>query len=452
MRKWSRILSVVTAGAIAVFSAASVSAASVNPDAVYGISSNEIQGWPQGPEISSDTGVLMEAETGAVLYDKGADELRYPASITKLMTLLVAVENSQLDEQVTFTETGIRDVTPDSGNIGMQLGEVMTMEDCLYGMIIYSANEVSAQIAEHVGGTEQDFINMMNERAKEIGCTNTHFANASGLPDADQYTTARDMALIFREGLKNETFRKVLNTPTYVIKATNKNSEERRLHTHHPLFAEEAALYYPGCIGGKTGMTNEAGSTLVTGVEQNGVTYITVVLHGADLSQTSVDSRALFDYGYQNFQKLEYKGGSVILPNGMGTDAVTEQEETVNGEKMNCFYISGHMAGSAKTAAEQPVRQTEEEQVEEAGDADSVPLYGNSDDDSETSRETGEESEKKSNREGEETSEEKNSFMQTGLSDFAKILLGIMGFMALLLLILTAALLRKNKKRKHKVR
>ena len=127
----------------------------------------------------------------------------YPASITKIMTLLVAVENSTMDEKVTFTETGVRNVTADSSNIGTKVGEVLTMEDCLHALIIQSANDVAAQIAEHIGGTEQAFIDMMNQRAQEIGCTNTHFANSSGLPDDNHYSSARDMALIFRHILPN---------------------------------------------------------------------------------------------------------------------------------------------------------------------------------------------------------------------------------------------------------
>lgn len=432
MKKWKKVLCAAIAASAAVCTVSTVMAASVDLNAVYGISSNEREGWPQGPEISCNTGILMEAETGAVLYEKGADELRYPASIAKLMTLLVAVENSSLDEEVTFTETGVRDVTPDSGNIGMQLGEVMTMEDCLYAMIIYSANEVSAQIAEHVGGTEQNFIDMMNARAAEIGCTNTHFANASGLPDDSQYTTARDMALIFREGLENETYRKILNTPTYVIPATNKNSEERKLHTHHPLFAEESALYYPGCIGGKSGMTNDAGYTLVTGVEQNGVTYIAVVLRAVDLSQACVDSRQLFDYGFQNFQKTEYKNGSVMLPNTMTTDQIEEKEVDSQDGKMYQFYVSGQLMGTAKvpepTAAPVPT-VSEEEPVEEVDPADEEPLYQE-----ESAAEAGTETQKK-------TAE---------LTDRIVILLIIMGVMILLLVVLLAALHHKKKKRSNK--
>lgn len=438
MKKWKKILNAAIAVSVSVICTASTAmAASVDLSAVYGISSNGLEGWPQGPEISCNTGILMEAETGAVLYDKGADELRYPASITKLMTLLVAVENSSLDEEVTFTETGVRDVTPDSGNIGMQLGEVMTMEDCLYAMIIYSANEVSAQIAEHVGGTEQNFIDMMNERAAQIGCTNTHFTNASGLPDTNQYTTARDMALIFREGLNNETYREILNTPTYVIPATNKNSEERKLHTHHPLFAEESGLYYPGCIGGKSGMTNDAGHTLVTGVEQNGVTYITVVLRAVDLNQACLDSRLLFDYGFQNFRKEEYKNGSVILPNSMTTDQIEERETDSEDGRIYQFYVSGQLMGTASVPepTEAPVPTvTEEEPIEEVGAADEEPLY---------------QEESVAEGSGMEPEAEKKTGEFTHMT---KILLIVMGVMIVLLVTLLAALHHKNKKKKRKKR
>ena len=185
MKRLKRLSAVFIAVSVALMLPVQIMAA-VDLNAKYDISTNQIQGWPAGPDITSDTGILMDADTGVVLYNKGADEQRYPASITKIMTLLVA------------TETGVRNVTADSSNIGTQVGEVLTMEDCLYALIIQSANDVAAQIAEHVGGTEQAFIDMMNQRAQEIGCTNTHFANSSGLPDDNHYSSARDMALIFR--------------------------------------------------------------------------------------------------------------------------------------------------------------------------------------------------------------------------------------------------------------
>lgn len=223
----------------------------------YDIATNEISGWPKGPEIYSETGVLMEAETGTVLYDSGKDETRYPASITKVMTTLLALENSSLDEEVTFTQTGLERIY-EGTNINMQVGEVLTMEQCLYAVMIKSANEVAAQVAEHVGGTQEKFVEMMNERAQELGCTNTNFANPSGLPDENHWTTANDMALIFREALKNEEFVKIIGTLSYTIEPTNMNPEPRTLTSHHALLVPSAPEHYDGCIGGKTGVTEAA--------------------------------------------------------------------------------------------------------------------------------------------------------------------------------------------------
>lgn len=310
MKKWKHLFKAAVISAVIAMTAVQVcSAAEAGVQnaaaAEMPVLTNEIPGWPPGPGITSETGVLMDADSGVLLYNKGGDEIRYPASITKIMTLLLAVENCSLTEDVVFTETGTRDISQDSGNIGMQVGEVLSMESCLYALVIRSANEVAAQIAEHVGGTEQNFIDMMNQRAAEIGCTNTHFVNASGLPDENHYSTAHDMALIMREGLKNKKFRKIIGATDYVIEPTNKNSESRVLHTHHPMLAPESGYYYKGCIGGKTGYTSAAGNTLVTAARRNGTTYITVTMKAADLAIASSDSTAMFNYGYQNFQKME---------------------------------------------------------------------------------------------------------------------------------------------------
>ena len=188
---------VAISAALILTSSVTVQAVTVNIGTQGTVNTDSIQNWPKAPEnIGAETAVLMDADTGAVLYDKGMDDYRYPASITKIMTILVSMEHSSPKDVVTFTETGIRDVNWDSTNIGAQLGETMTMRDCWYAAYIKSANEVCAQIAEYVGGTEADFVNMMNQKAQELGCTNTHFANAGGLPDPDHYTTAHDLSLI----------------------------------------------------------------------------------------------------------------------------------------------------------------------------------------------------------------------------------------------------------------
>ena len=425
--------------------------AAVDLNAKYEVDTNKIQGWPQAADIASDTGILMDADTGTVLFDKGGDQQRYPASITKIMTLLVAVENSSMDEQVTFTETGVRNVAADSSNINSKVGEVMTMQDCLHALMIISANDAAAQIAEHVGGTEQNFIDMMNQRAAEIGCTNTHFANSSGLPDENHYSSAKDMALIFREGLKNKDFRSVIGDADYTIQPTNMTSDKRVMHTHHPMFAPESDIYYPGCIGGKTGFTNLAAHTLVTAVEQNGATYIAVVMHGVELSTCCLDSKALFDYGFGNFTKTAVNGGSVILPKGMDVNALTTKSESSNGKIETVYYAGDHQVGTStvdETAAtatptpETAASGTAGDTLDQSGESDNNEISGTSS--SEVSQNS------KSTQDTQSTTTGKVSETK-GVPALRKILLMIMAAMVLILIALLAALGRKERKhRKHR--
>ncbi len=450
MKKVKKLFAFLTTLSMVLMMSAHVMAA-VDLNAKYEVDTNKIQGWPQAADIASDTGILMDADTGTVLFDKGGDQQRYPASITKIMTLLVAVENSSMDEQVTFTETGVRNVAADSSNINSKVGEVMTMQDCLHALMIISANDAAAQIAEHVGGTEQNFIDMMNQRAAEIGCTNTHFANSSGLPDENHYSSAKDMALIFREGLKNKDFRSVIGDADYTIQPTNMTSDKRVMHTHHPMFAPESDIYYPGCIGGKTGFTNLAAHTLVTAVEQNGTTYIAVVMHGVELSTCCLDSKALFDYGFGNFTKTAVDGGSVILPKGMDVNALTTKSESSNGKIETVYYAGDHQVGTStvdETAAtatptpETAASGTAGDTLDQSGESDNNEISGTSS--SEVSQNS------KSTRDTQSTTTGKVSETK-GVPALRKILLMIMAAMVLILIALLAALGRKERKhRKHR--
>lgn len=345
---WKYLKAVTAAVLLCTCLAAEPAAAAVNNGTAYPITTNEIAGWPQGPEVACETAVLMDADSGIVLYNKGMDELRYPASITKIMTALLAIENCSLDTQVTFSETAVAsEQVAGSSTINMQLGEVISVRDCLFGLMIQSANEVAIQLAETVSGSEAAFAELMNQRAEKIGCKNTHFVNASGLPDENHYTTAYDMALIFQEALKNDTFREVIGTQTYYIPATNMNASERRLHTHHPLLAEESAEHYEGCIGGKSGSTEAAGKTLVTGAEQNGVTYLAVVMKGTDMGPNCADTTNLFNYGFQNFEKKQLNGGSVLLPKGVAMNQLeAEEEKQENGNNLVKYSFAGQYLGS----------------------------------------------------------------------------------------------------------
>ena len=445
MKKVKKLFAFLTTLSMVLMMSAHVMAA-VDLNAKYEVDTNKIQGWPQAADIASDTGILMDADTGTVLFDKGGDQQRYPASITKIMTLLVAVENSSMDEQVTFTETGVRNVAADSSNINSKVGEVMTMQDCLHALMIISANDAAAQIAEHVGGTEQNFIDMMNQRAAEIGCTNTHFANSSGLPDENHYSSAKDMALIFREGLMNKDFRSVIGDADYTIQPTNMTSDKRVMHTHHPMFAPESDIYYPGCIGGKTGFTNLAAHTLVTAVEQNGTTYIAVVMHGVELSTCCLDSKALFDYGFGNFTKTAVDGGSVILPKGMDVNALTAKSESSNGKIETVYYAGDHQVGTStvdETAAtEIAASGTAGDTLDQSGESDNADISGTS------SNEVSQNS--KSTLDTQSTTTGKVSETK-GVPALRKILLMIMAAMVLILIALLAALGRKERKhRKHR--
>lgn len=257
--------------------------------------------WPEGPVIEGPSAIVMEASTGAVLYEKNANEAYYPASITKIMTAYLAIENSSLDEEVTFSADAI--YKTEGSGIWRDIGEVMTMEECLYGLMLESANECAYAIAEHVGGDYETFIKMMNDKAKELGCKNTNFNNPHGLPDEKHKTSAYDMALISKAALKNETFRLITSTKKYTIPPTNKHEEETYLRNHHKmLFPKDGdrQYLYDGCIGGKTGYTSAAGSTLVTYAEREGMTLICVVMNEQSTAHYK-DTKSLLDYCFENF-------------------------------------------------------------------------------------------------------------------------------------------------------
>ena len=170
------------------------------------IQSNQVENWPTGPVVGAEAAVLMEADTGAILYEKNIHMKEYPASTTKLLTTLIASEQCDMDEIVTFSHDAVFDTPRDSSHIAMDVGQELTMEQCLNAILIRSANEVSFAVAEHITGTSDwsVFADMMNRRAKELGCLDSHFANPNGLPDENHYTTAYDMAMIGRAFFANE--------------------------------------------------------------------------------------------------------------------------------------------------------------------------------------------------------------------------------------------------------
>lgn len=268
---------------------------------------NGLEGWPEGPSVYADSAIVMDMNSGAVLYGKQTDVKHYPASITKLMTALVALENSQLTDEVLFSDESISFLEPGDASIGMTPGEILSMEDAMYGMLLASANEASYAIAENVGklmgGDYDTFIQKMNDRAAEIGCTNSHWMNANGLHDPEHYTTAHDMAVIASAVYQFEEFRKITQTLTYTIGATNLVKEERIFQQNHKMLWPQNENYYEYCTGGKTGYTDQARTTLVTMADNGEMQLAAVVLYDFG-NDAYVDTRAMFDYAFDNFEKV----------------------------------------------------------------------------------------------------------------------------------------------------
>lgn len=282
------------------------------------IESNEREGWPQGPQVYAQSAIVLDIDTGAVLYAKNIDEPLYPASITKVMTVLLAIENSSFDERVTFSHEAIWGIERDSSHIGIREGEVLSMEDCLYGMMLESANEVCLAVAEHISGSVKEFVELMNEKAVELGCTNTHFANPNGLPNKKHKTTAHDMALIAQAAFKNESFRQICGTLSWTIGTTNMSGDERHLNQHHKMLKSHEPYYYEYAVGGKTGFTTAALNTLVTFATKGKRNLVCVSLR-TNGSQYYYDTAKLLDYGFEGFKNKEvrprgYPGDDLLFP------------------------------------------------------------------------------------------------------------------------------------------
>lgn len=257
---------------------------------------------PKAPGISTKTAVVID-DTGEVLYNKNMNRKRYPASTTKVMTALLAIENAALTDEVVIGENAAKYVTPDNSHINSKVGEIFTMEQCLHAILLTSANEISTQVAEQIGGSEEAFAQMMNERAKEIGCKKTNFTNASGLHDENHYSTAYDMALILREAIKNPTFVEINSKPGYVIPPTNMTAEERTLQNHHAMFYD-GEYYCEGIFAGKTGYTDAARNTLLTAAKRGNTTLICAVMQCEELNYIH-DTKKLMDFTFKYYDGLK---------------------------------------------------------------------------------------------------------------------------------------------------
>lgn len=258
------------------------------------------------PEIYSPSAILIDSNTGDVLYEKNANTPMYPASTTKVLTAIIAIEACSLDEKTTASEKAITSIKSGYTNANIQVGETLTIEDLLYALMLKSANEAANVIAEYIAGSTENFANLMNQKATQIGCTNTHFVNANGIHDENHYTTANDLAKITRYCMQNPTFRHIVATEQYTLPATEQYPNyDRILKNTSSLMNTESPYYYPYVIGGKTGFTTQAKNCMIAMSAKDGLELISVVLHAESTddgrSARYLDTINLLEYGNNNF-------------------------------------------------------------------------------------------------------------------------------------------------------
>ena len=333
---------------------------------------NSVENWPQGPTTYADSAIVMDMNSGAVLYGKQIEKQHYPASITKLLTTLVALDNADLTDTVEFSQDSISFLEYGDAHIGMTPGEKITLEDALYAVLLASANEVSYAVAESVGkkmgGGYDTFIQAMNDESKKLGCIGSHWTNANGLHDEQHYTTAHDMARIGAAVYQKEAFRTISQSLTHTIPATNLVNEERTFQQKHKMLWPQNDNYYEYCKGGKTGYTDQARTTLVTMADNGEMQLVAVVLYDFG-NDAYVDTRAMFDYAYNNFSKVALKDQKlpegvksyedddayIVLPNGAqfsDVKAEVKADGDEDGKGTVSFTYKGQEVGSVKAVVD----------------------------------------------------------------------------------------------------
>jgi len=285
--------------------------------------------WPSDTGVLADIGIAVDADSGAVLFGQGIHELTPPASITKLLTALVVVENSSMDDMVTFSYDAVNNVESGSGNKkNIAEGDKLSVKDCLYLLLLQSSNQAANALAEHVAGSRDAFADMMNEKVKELGCTDgTHFANPSGLNDDTQVVSAYDMAIIARAAFNNSDVLEISSTKSYKLAPTQNNPSGATCANEHRLIItddETSELYCPEAKAGKTGYTSLAGNTLVTYGEKDGRRVISVVLKGQPSPNYFLDGKTLLQFGFENFQ-------NVSIPDNETKYVTGEETVSING-------------------------------------------------------------------------------------------------------------------------
>ena len=293
------------------------------------------------PDIASPSALLMDYSSGKILYEKNINEKRYPASLTKIMTAIIVLENCELSDIATVSYDAVMSLSSGYVTANLQIGEELTVEQLLYVLMVGSSNDAAIVLAEHVSGSVEKFADLMNEKAKELGCTSTNFVNPNGAHDENHYSTAYDLALMAKYAMKNETFRTLVSTTSYTLPTTNKyDREDRIFRTTNSLLHLDTSdradnYYYQYATGIKTGFTTPAGNCLIASANKNNLELITVVLGAGQtkdgLSLRYLDTLSLFDYGYSTYtlKQIINKGGIIQTLNIKNATRKTKKVEAV---------------------------------------------------------------------------------------------------------------------------
>ena len=301
---------------------------------------------PKVPAISSTAVILIDADSGRVIYEKNADKRMYPASTTKILTCILALEKSKLADQVTVGDIN-SEMPHDAVHMSLIQGEQLTLEQLLYGLMLRSANDAAVVVAEHVSGTVPAFAAEMNKKAKELGANSSNFVTPNGLFNKNHYTTARDMSLIAKYAMKNEKFRDIVSTIRYTIPATNKRPLRDYIANGNQLIWKGGKYKYQYATGIKTGYVPESGNCLVSSAKKNDTELIAVIFK-ANGKVMYADALKLFNYGFSNFTKK-----NVLTKGQIVTTASIEK----TGQRFN-LIAEKDISLLLKTGEEQQIKTT----------------------------------------------------------------------------------------------
>ncbi len=330
--------------------------------------------FADAPELSSTSAIVMEVKTGTILYAKEATEMRYPASTTKILTGLLAIQNNTLDDIITYSSKAIKSLPPGSSNIALAVGEELSVRDSLYALLLPSANEAANGLAEHTSGSIEAFVDLMNQTMESFGCIGSHFENPNGLHADNHYTCAYDLALIMSHCIQNPTYLQIASAPNYAIPSTNLQPEVRNIRTTDEMMRSYSEYYNSSVICAKTGWTENSGRNLVTYAEKNGLNLVVVVM-GTETPHQYLDTQKLLDYAYDNFSlitpaqeadsrqsgfstPLDMMGnstglyelssdGAVLIPKGYSLEDLTDEFQKEGERSYIQYSLKGYPMGQA---------------------------------------------------------------------------------------------------------